>query len=264
MFDALEYPPAPWHLKGVSVQAFRIVPVARVRASIPRELHIVPILPGKTLAVLYCARYSMPSTLAYSELIIAPALVRMNRRIGFWISRIFVDNQSSRLGGREIWHLPKGLADFAWNTPHREVSVSTGSQSLCRIAWQRGAMPALPRVRGALPVIARLPAGAQDSPKASGADPESMGGHPETWWRFMAAASCRPALRRAKIEVGPALTDLAFAGARHVVMGKGLRLHVPAPAALRWRAATAFHPQNFTRIPARYILPRRSYREVLP
>ncbi len=39
-------------------------------------LNIVPVLPGKTLGVLYCACYGPASVLKYHELIIAPALVR--------------------------------------------------------------------------------------------------------------------------------------------------------------------------------------------
>src|SRR5690348_3769306 len=102
-----EYPPAPWRLSGVSIQALQLVDSSVARELVPAGLRIVTVWPGKTLGVLYCASYEPPSVLRYHELLLAPALVATGGRIGFWISHIYVDDPASQAGGREIWGLPK-------------------------------------------------------------------------------------------------------------------------------------------------------------
>jgi hypothetical protein len=200
------YPPVPWHLTGTSIQIIKLVDVSRVRALVPQQLRIVPLLPGKTLAVLYCARYSAQSTLAYHELLVAPAIVRDGGRVGFWISHIYVDSPASASGGQHIWGLPKQLATFHWNEADREVRVDRESSLLCRIAWSSG--PTFARVPALLPVIS---------------------GRSKARLFFSATGSCRIGFRRAQLDVGEALPDLGFARSRHAVLGSGLRLRVPAP-----------------------------------
>jgi hypothetical protein len=132
------YPPAPWTLSGVSVQALRLVEIASVRSLVPPELRIVPLLPGKTLSVLYCASYEPPSTLCYHELIVAPALTYARGSVGFWISHIYVDHPASQAAGREIWGLPKELARFEWAPQERRAAVTTRERSLCSLEWETG------------------------------------------------------------------------------------------------------------------------------
>ena len=200
------YPPPPWHLTGTSVQVIKLVDVSRARRLVPQELRIFPVLPGKTLAVLYCARYSAQSTLAYHELLMAPAVVGTGGRMGFWISHIYVDDAASARGGRHIWGLPKQLATFHWNEADGEVRVDAESSLLCRMAWSSGRTFA--RIPAILPVI---------------------GGGSKGFLYFSGTGSCRAGLRRAQIEVGDALPDLGFARARHAVLGNDLRLRVRAP-----------------------------------
>lgn len=150
----MAYPPAPWHLKGTAMQVLRLVPIERARAFVPERFKIVPILPGRTLGGVYLADYRPGSVLTYHELLIVPAIVRYRRKIGFWISHIYVDDADSMAGGREVWGLPKELADFTWQDDH--ITVQQAGQTLCtlhhtppRSLWrQRLAMPNLSQLKG--------------------------------------------------------------------------------------------------------------------
>lgn len=122
----MPYPPAPWTLTGVALATPRLIDIDRARLFVPRDLDIVPVLPGKTLGMVFAAYYD--SDLSYSELIVAPALVRQG---GFWVSHIYVDNESSVAGGRDIWGLPKQLAHFGWHP--KGVDMHQGERLLCAI-----------------------------------------------------------------------------------------------------------------------------------
>lgn len=135
----MAYPSAPWTLQGYAMQTLQPIDLDRVRSLIPAELDILPIFPGKTLGGIYVSSYGTGSTLLYSELIVVGAIVRYGSRVGAWISHIYVDNPDSVAGGREIWGLPKQLAEFEWQPgkPHC-VSVQQGDRRLCRLNtnWQ--------------------------------------------------------------------------------------------------------------------------------
>ncbi|MEG5015781.1 MULTISPECIES: acetoacetate decarboxylase family protein [unclassified Microcoleus] len=108
------YPPAPWHLQGYAVETLQLVDVARVRPLVPSELEIVSLLPGKTLGGIYISSYGLGSVMEYNELIVVSAIANYAGKWGAWISHIYVDNPNSVAGGREIWGLPKELAQFSW------------------------------------------------------------------------------------------------------------------------------------------------------
>jgi hypothetical protein len=134
----MSYPAAPWALKGFAVQTLQLVDTARARSFIPPDLDIVSVLPGKTLGVMYLASYEPGSILTYNELIIAPALTRYGKNIGFWISHIYVDHPDSMAGGRAIWGLPKELAQFTWQTGEQNhVLVRQGERRLCTLHYGR-------------------------------------------------------------------------------------------------------------------------------
>ncbi|MBD2613802.1 MAG: acetoacetate decarboxylase family protein [Nostoc sp. ZfuVER08] len=131
----MPYPQAPWTLQGYAIQTLHLVNINRVRPLIPSELEIISVWPGKTIGSVYLANYGSGSVLEYSELIIAPALVHRQRKIGPWISHIYVDNADSVAGGREIWGLPKEVAEF---TLEREyASVHQGNQKLCSFNYNQ-------------------------------------------------------------------------------------------------------------------------------
>jgi hypothetical protein len=135
----MPYPPAPWTLKGQSLQSLHLVDISKSRLFVPSELDIVSVLPGKTIAGVYLAIYGAGSALEYHELIVVPALVRYGKQFGAWVSHIYVDNPDSVAGGREIWGLPKELAEFTWTGDQiGQVTVQQGTRSLCtlRYNWQ--------------------------------------------------------------------------------------------------------------------------------
>jgi hypothetical protein len=112
----MSHPAPPWHLNG----EFVVVP-ARVR---PRAI-------GGVLLANYTS-----GTLAYRELIV---FERATRR-GMVISHIYVDDEQSRSGGREIWGLPKELATFAYGPRNFEARQESTLLS-ARIRRRSGVLP---------------------------------------------------------------------------------------------------------------------------
>src|SRR5215813_13155259 len=72
-------------------------------------------------------------TLAYHELIVfRPACV---------VAHIYVDSPESMRGGREIWKLPKQLADFTWSRDHVHVAQDGRTLFEARIRRRPGFLP---------------------------------------------------------------------------------------------------------------------------
>jgi hypothetical protein len=132
----MAYPQAPWTLQGYALQTLQLLDIDRVRPLIPSELEIIPVWPGKTLGGLYLSYYGSGSVLEYSELIVIVALAGYRGRLGGWVSHIYVDNPDSVAGGREIWGLPKELAEFKWEKGDR-VTVRQGNRLLCSLNYNR-------------------------------------------------------------------------------------------------------------------------------
>ncbi|WP_193200450.1 acetoacetate decarboxylase family protein [Nostoc sp. MG11] len=132
----MPYPQPPWTLQGYAIQTLQLVNIDRVRHLIPSELEIFSVWPGKTLGSVYLSNYGSGSVLEYSELVVAPAVVSYQGKFGGWVSHIYVDNADSVAGGREIWGLPKELAEFTWEQGER-VTVRQGNQKLCSLNYNR-------------------------------------------------------------------------------------------------------------------------------
>jgi acetoacetate decarboxylase len=134
----MTYPSAPWTLQGFAVQTLHLVDWAQARSFVPPDLDIISVLPGKTLGILYLASYGRGSVLAYNELIVVPALTRYRNHLGVWISHIYVDHPDSMAGGREIWGLPKELAQFTWYLDAQShVLVRQAERVLCSLNYGR-------------------------------------------------------------------------------------------------------------------------------
>ena len=129
----MSYPSAPWILKGNAIQTLHLVNIDQVRPLVPPELSMISIWPGKTLGGVYLSKYGSGSMLEYSELIVAPAVVIYQGKIGVWVSHIYVDNPDSVAGGREIWGLPKELANFSWE--EKRVTVRQDDCLLCTLNY---------------------------------------------------------------------------------------------------------------------------------
>ena len=134
----MNYPPPPWKLQGFAIQTLHLIPTKRAIEFVPKEMEIVSVLPGFTLAGLYLSYYESGSVLEYNELIVVPALVRYAGKVGASISHIYVDSEASVAGGREIWGLPKEMATFTWE--NNSLIVRQRDRSLCHFNYQRGAL----------------------------------------------------------------------------------------------------------------------------
>jgi acetoacetate decarboxylase len=142
------YPPAPWRLAGDALLCVKRVSTATARPFVPGSLRIVEAGPDQTLSVLYLARYGTGASLQYHELIVTCAVVRRGLHVGAWVSHIYVDHPASIAGGREIWGLPKQLAQFEWSQDGCEIAVNVGSQPLCRLRSDTA------QIRAPLPIYA--------------------------------------------------------------------------------------------------------------
>ncbi len=145
------YPPAPWKLQGRAIQTLQLVDIARVRPLVPSELEIISLFPGKTLGGIYISSYGLGSVMEYNELIVVSAIANYSGKWGAWISRIYVDNPDSVAGGREIWGLPKEIAQFSWEGSDSvkaaplgyRVTVRQGDCQLCSLNYSKQSL-ALP------------------------------------------------------------------------------------------------------------------------
>ncbi|HCF26945.1 MAG TPA: acetoacetate decarboxylase [Cyanobacteria bacterium UBA11049] len=132
----MPYPQSPWTLQGYAFQTLHLLDIDRVRSLIPPELNIISVFPGKTLGGVYLSYYGQGSVLEYSELIVIAAVLNYKGKFGGWVSHIYVDNSDSVAGGREIWGLPKEMADFTWEHDNR-VTVRQGNRTLCSLGYNR-------------------------------------------------------------------------------------------------------------------------------
>jgi hypothetical protein len=98
--DALAYPAAPWPLSGsLWLTLFRLGAAADDRH------------PAGLYGAAFVA-YEEPSPLTYGELLVArPLRSPHGRRVS--ITDIWVDSPASVAGGRELWAIPKQLAELA-------------------------------------------------------------------------------------------------------------------------------------------------------
>ncbi|WP_372412476.1 acetoacetate decarboxylase family protein [Streptomyces luteireticuli] len=77
----------------------------------------------RTLAAVLM-RYQQ-GTLRYNEFALA-SLMRRGHHIGMWVHYIWVDSRASLWGGRQIWGLPKQMAEFTWADHHVHITDAAG------------------------------------------------------------------------------------------------------------------------------------------
>ncbi|TQM79080.1 acetoacetate decarboxylase [Saccharothrix saharensis] len=105
----VSYPPEPWELHGHACVSVWLV---RTTALPPLPVRPVTVL-GRAVVGTAFVDYRPPG-MAYHE-VLAAVLVRRGARFGVSITRIWVDSPASRAGGRELWGIPKDLAEFEWD-----------------------------------------------------------------------------------------------------------------------------------------------------
>jgi len=136
----MTYPPAPWKLQGFACQTLQPVDAVQARSLVPAELTVISVWPGKTVGGVYLATYGSGSALEYHELIVVAALVSYAGQVGCWISHIYVDNPDSVEGGREVWGLPKELAEFIWEQGQQSrIVVRQAERQLCTLSYNQPA-----------------------------------------------------------------------------------------------------------------------------
>lgn len=92
------YPAAPWTMDGqLWLSLFKVAHDVDTRR--PRGVYGVALV-----------SYEEPSPLTYSELLVARVVKEPLRAVS--ITDIWVDSPASVAGGRELWAIPKELADF--------------------------------------------------------------------------------------------------------------------------------------------------------
>lgn len=136
------YPPQPWHLRAHAYVGIRLVPSRLLPAPPPGTRRVTVF--GRAIVSTAFFVYEDPSPLIYNE-IMAAALVRRGWHTYVNILRIWVDSKASRDGGRELWAIPKDLADFEI-TPHSSYAGSDngtliGSIDIARVRTLPVALP---------------------------------------------------------------------------------------------------------------------------
>lgn len=151
----VEYPPEPWDLQGHGYIALWLVPT-RALPALPAGVTPVSLL-GRSIVATAFVDYLPGGLLPYHEFLVAP-LVRHGARVGISITDIWVDSKASRAGGRELWGIPKEMAEF--DLAHGPVFHGTARVDGVAVAsadgrrGQRGVRPPFPVLGSTLQTLA--------------------------------------------------------------------------------------------------------------
>lgn len=141
------YPPPPWRLAGRLLIAGAPLRLDAARELVRAPLRLLPAWPGRALAMLLVGLYGEGSTLRYGEVagVVGPVLA--GGRLGGLVTSIWVDDERSLAGGRQVWGLPKQLATLRWRPGTIEVRDPGGAPIVCA-RWRE------PRVHAPVPAVA--------------------------------------------------------------------------------------------------------------
>ncbi|MBP2478535.1 hypothetical protein JOF53_007407 [Crossiella equi] len=123
MSTSPSYPPAPWHLAGDLVgTVLRMPPGALPPDLLPEHLPVTRKDGGVDLVAGW-VDYRPGGLLAYREFLVA-ALLPGRLPLTGSILRIWVDSEASLAGGRELWDIPKRLAEFDFAGNHARILLA--------------------------------------------------------------------------------------------------------------------------------------------
>ena len=123
----MRYPSPPWRLASRLLVALAPVRLDAARVLVPAPVRLLPAWPGRALAMLLVGLYGEGSTMRYGEVAGVTGPVLAGGLFGGLVTSIWVDDERSLAGGREVWGLPKQLATLRWRPGAVEVSDAAGA-----------------------------------------------------------------------------------------------------------------------------------------
>ncbi|MFF3446275.1 acetoacetate decarboxylase family protein [Streptomyces sp. NPDC002667] len=143
------YPEEPWRLAGQMYLSLWLVPL-RELPRVADGTRPVTVAGHGAVGAAWVV-YENDSVLHYNELLRA-VLVRDGRRPRVCITDIWVDSAASMAGGRELWGIPKELADFDIDrTAGLRAGAATEKDVLATAAFEPGR-----RIPGRWPLTYRV------------------------------------------------------------------------------------------------------------
>ncbi len=134
------YPPEPWYLGGSLLVSAFLVPLDRLPAgSIPRGRRAIR-WRGNAVVGTAFVEYVPGGVLEYNELLVAVPSLGGPR---VTIPQIWVDSAASMAGGRELWGIPKQLADFERTDTSTGATVSMGSVASLTASYGARLLPGM-------------------------------------------------------------------------------------------------------------------------
>ncbi len=110
------YPPPPWKLQGQLYGSIWTLPARLMRFQLPPEFKAVVNF-GRVGVFAGFVDYQPGGTLSYHELI-AGLIIQQRGKLPYYfnVTHMGVDNEISLRGGRELWGVPKELAEFDYQS----------------------------------------------------------------------------------------------------------------------------------------------------
>jgi len=142
-----DYPPEPWYLGGELLVSAFLVPRARLPRVLPKPQRALG-WGGNVVVGAAFVRYAPGGALSYDELLVAiPSLP--GPRVT--IPQIWVDSAASMAGGRELWGIPKQLAEFSRTETTHGVTMAMSTVAMSTVAsidarYGRRLVPGMPRL----------------------------------------------------------------------------------------------------------------------
>ncbi len=104
----------PWTLGGYCMMIFYLVSSKRMMSFVPAPLEIADVMPGLTLSGFYAASYKTGVSGVLSEFSAFPALVRYQKKKGFYVPCSKVESREDAYRQKAAWGLHQEKAVFEW------------------------------------------------------------------------------------------------------------------------------------------------------